>query len=828
MLGWRWCAAVAVVAVLCLRSTAGAATEAEASAGGAAAGRVTPVASALWPIAFEPNLGQADPAVRAVGRGAGVTVLVTDQAAVLVVGAGPSRTVLRLVLAGGRAGGRVELREPLPGRISYLVGRDPSRWVRGLPTYREARLPEAFPGVDLVFHGRGGRLEYDFVVRPGTDPSVIALEIDGPEPVADAEGRLSFAFPGGTLTMHAPAVYQEIAGVRRPVIGGYVVTRGRLAFVVGPHDPAAALVIDPVLTYSTLLGGGTGSGPGGTGHDAALAVAVDAAGHAYVAGLTTQSSNFPVAGTPPQPHNAGGDDAFVAKLAPDGSTLVWATLLGGSHNDTAIGVGLDGAGNVLLAGTTTSTDFPTVHGFQPASGGDEDGWVAKLDPTGSSLLYASYLGGTGRDTVRGFAVAPDGHAYVLGETRSADFPIAGTPFQPLPGGPSRDGFVTKVDPSGATLVYSTYFGGAGEWGFVRALALDGAGHVYITGTSVSPAFPPTTPGVVQPLHAGHPDVFVTKLSPDGSSLVYSTYVGGALGGETGLGIAVDAGGHAYVVGSTDSADFPVAGALQPVRPGGIDGFVAKLSPSAGALVYSTYLGGTGVDYPMSVVVDAAGHAHVMGNTTSSDFPVADPVQAAPAGGVDLFVAKLAPSGAALVYSTYLGGSGDESPLGDGNTLRGLALDPAGNLYVAGQTFSGDFPTVHPLQGALLGPSDAFVLKLGDTLTVDIDIKPGSFPNSINLGSGGSVPVAIFGSATFDAAAIVPGSVTLASAPVQLKGKGRPMATLEDVDGDGYLDLVVHVDTSALQLGDSDTEAVLEGSLASGRRIRGTDSVRVVP
>ncbi|TMG74464.1 MAG: hypothetical protein E6H75_11965, partial [Betaproteobacteria bacterium] len=530
-----------------------------------------------------------------------------------------------------------------------------------------------------------------------------------------------------------PIIYQEIDGIRREIEGRYV-RKGanRVGFKLAAYDTSRPLMIDPALSYSTYLGG--------SGHDFGQGIAVDAHGNAYVTGHTS-STNFPTTLGAFQIAFAGGSDAFVTKLNPDGSALVYSTYLGGSNGgngtggaDTNEGAGIavDADGNAYVTGFTGANDFPTTPGaFQSAFAGGWDAFVTKLNPTGSALVYSTYLGGSFLDGGSGIAVDSNGNTYVTGETQSSNFPTTVGAFQPALAG-CCDAFVTKLNPTGSALVYSTYLGGRfGETS--RGIVTDADGNVFVTGNTESPDFP-TTMGAFQSIYGGNNDAFVTKLNPIGSGLVYSTYLGGT-GGERGGGIAVDANGNAYVTGSTWSLDFPTTpGAFQPnFRGGDFDAFVAKFNPDGSLLVYSTYLGGSNGDYGNGIAVNAAGNAYVTGDTgpnietrncspCTNDFPTTPGTfQPNYGGGInDAYVVKLDPTGSALAYSTYLGGS-------SGDSGKGIAVDTGGNAFVTGMTgicftpsecATNNFPTTagafQPTAGGgTSGGGDAFVAKIVD-------------------------------------------------------------------------------------------------------------------
>jgi hypothetical protein len=381
--------------------------------------------------------------------------------------------------------------------------------------------------------------------------------------------------------------------------------------------------------------------------------------------------------------------------------LVYSTYLGGNGNDVGSGIAVDSAGNVYMTGQTTSTNFPTANALQGSfAGGTSDVFIAKINSSGSALLYSTYLGGSADDIGSGIAVDSTGNAFITGYTGSKDFPTANA-LQPKIGGAVANAFITKISASGSTLLYSTYLGGTAAYGY--AIAADSAGNGYVTGATTSNDFP-TVNALQSTYGGGGSDAFIAKINSSGSALVYSTYLGGS-GAEEGDGIAADSAGNAYVVGITTSINFPTANALQPSFGGGFnDAFVAKINASGSALVYSTYLGGNGNDLGYAIALDSARNVYVTGETISTNFPTVNPIQPTFAGGgSDIFVSKINAGGSALVYSTYLGGSNNESG-------RAIALDSSGNAFVTGQTNSPNFPTVAALQ-SLNGTSDVFVTKI---------------------------------------------------------------------------------------------------------------------
>jgi hypothetical protein len=506
------------------------------------------------------------------------------------------------------------------------------------------------------------------------DPAHIRIRYIGAGPPAVApDGALSIPAGTGRLGEAAPYIYQERNGAKTPVSGRYALTGdGAVTFALGPYDNTLPLIIDPVMSYSMLVGG--------SGFNAATAIAVDATGAAYIAG-STSSDNRPTA-NPEQNYNAGSNNVFVAKVNPAGTAVEYCTYVGGSVDDRAYGIAVDATGSAYVTGSTMSPNFPTLNPSQSSLLGERNAFVLKLNPAGDMLLFSTYLGGNGADTANGIAVDAGDNSYVVGDTTSTNFPA--TTFQTSLKG-AQNAFVTKIGPGGGQL-YSTYLGGSGT-DHGAAIAVDSNGTVYVTGSTYSSNFP--LANAFQTSIGGGMDAFLAHLSSNFSTLVFSTYLGGSGGSvsypETGQGIALDPEDNAYVVGVTSSANFPIWNALQPELLGEMDAFIAEVN-SSGDLLYGTYLGGSGVDVGNAIAVDSSGSAYVAGYTYSTDFPVVGGFQTALGGACDAFLAKLSPGGASLLYATYLGGSGAD-------TASGVALDPSGNVYLSGWTFSSNFPVV---------------------------------------------------------------------------------------------------------------------------------------
>jgi len=692
--------------------------------------------SAALPLSFEENRGQTDPTVTYLAHGPGYTLFLTADETVLTLSHprtpgqrrhaahGPDQatteavtgtvgTTLRLRYAGANAHPQVDATDQLPGLINYFIGSNPADWQTDVPTFSHVTYHDVYPGTDLVYYGTAGRLEYDWRLQPGADPGAIGFSVEGARGLRlDGAGALSIDTPGGALRQHAPVAYQEIDGRKRPVASRYVVTGAdRIGFALGAYDKSKPVTIDPVLSYSTYLGGGY--------TDEGYGIAVDSAGSAYITGQTN-SPYFPTKnsiqgpnGGSPNPHSLTYD-AFVTKLNPAGNALVYSTYLGGQNNDYGRGIAVGGQGAAYVTGFTGSPSFPTTsNAYQTVFGGySYDAFVTKLNPAGNGLLYSSFLGGANTDYGYGIADGQNGTVYVVGTTLSANFPITNAYQSALTGGAA---FLARIDTTAsgaASLRYSTYLG-SGSDGLAIAADPSGSGAVYVTGDTVG-GFPVQGATPIQGSYGGgSSDAYVAKLNTGASgaaSLLYSTYLGGS-STDVGQGIAADAAGDAYVTGYTGSSNFPTKNALQGSYNGGSggDAFVAKVNPAGAALVYSTYLGGSADDRGNGIAADAQGNAYVTGYTNSTNFPVRNAPQPSVSGSAyDAFVAKLNAAGSLLPYSTYLGGSGGD------DIGTGIAVDAQGSAYVTGYTAATDFPTTNnALQGGYGGgDNDAFVAEIG--------------------------------------------------------------------------------------------------------------------
>jgi hypothetical protein len=715
------------------------------------------------PLRFEPNIGQTNRIVRYQALGNGYRIALSERGVKLELGpelalpeapshhASPTgrQLIFDLRFVQSNPHPRLEAERPEGSVSNYLMGNRPSRWHLGIPNFANVRYREIYPGVDWVLYGHQDELEYDLVIAPGADPRRIRIRFDGADRLSvDPYGDLLIQAKEHAVRQRRPVVYQRSAtGDREYIEARYALDHRDVRLVLASYDRSRELVIDPALAFSTYLGG--------SGGDYASAIAVDGAGNVYVAGVTS-SVDFPTL----QPFQAAnpGQAAFVSKLNAAGAAPVFSTYLGGASE--VAGVAVDATGNVYVAGTTSSANFPVQNAFQPTykgtGAGSVNGFVTKLDPSGEALVYSTYLGGSVQDFVHGLALDNAGSVYVAGQTSSPDFPIANAVQPTLKG--RLNAFITKLNADGSSLAFSTFLGGSAADGAL-AVALDTTSGIYLGGETNSVDFP-TVNAFQSVNHASangstDPTGFVAKINQSGNALVYASYLGGS-GVDAVRAIAADSAGNAYVTGSTSSTDFPTVSPLQSTNRaatglGGPTAFVSKINSTGDALVYSTYLGGSGGgngllgDVGNAIAIDNVGDVVAVGQSSSTDFPVVGAVQttnkAAALGASNAFVSELNSSGNALVFSTYLGGSGSygnqqaHTTIPFGDSAAAVALDSSGNIYIAGQTGSSDFPIMNPFQSmnrteTQYGTvSTGFVSKFG----MEVGIPP---PTTKSGGGGG--------------------------------------------------------------------------------------------
>lgn len=759
-------------------------------------------AAGKLPLAFEPNQGQGNRESMFFARGPGYSVALRPDGATIHAKAKSGKSALTVMrLLGASTTAKPHAKDALPGKVNYFIGSDPKLWHVNLPTFAKVEFPQAYPGIDMIYYGSQGQLEYDFVVQPGANPASIRIKFSGAiRTKLTANGDLEI----GELRQHKPLAYQNIDGNGRTEVACRYVLRANqeVAIQLGTYDRSYPLIIDPVLSYSTFVGG--------SGNDTVASIKVDATGNLFMAGFTT-SINFPVRGATQSGYGGTNSalmqaqfgDAFVSKLNPAGNAMLYSTYLGGSGDDFATALSIDSGGNAYVVGATQSANFPTTVGalqrtYKGFAASDDNGFynpgdafVAKLNPAGSALVYSTYLGGALNDLPLGVATDSSANAIIVGTTKSSDFPTTATALSKTYRGSSNtgssvagDGFVSILNPAGTALTYSTFLGGRGH-DAARGVAVDAQNNIYICGMTSSTDFP-LTAGAFQTTYLGNANVvdfdhpighgFVVKLSPAGVQ-VYGTFLGGSLR-DAAAAIAVDGTGAAYVVGSTASTDFPTtANALQKINKGRAtsgslgdinygDAFITKLNPTGSALLYSTYLGGA-ADETATDIALFAGSAYVTGFTLSKDFPVtADALQATNAGfggqalaafpafgfnserernSGDAFLVKISAAGD-LTYSSFFGGRGDDAGLA-------IAVDSAGNAYIAGNTVSSalatSISTLQPVYGgasAQFPRGDGFVVKFdfGGTLAAPparVSVVTG-FPNTATAGIALSTPFTV--------------------------------------------------------------------------------------
>ena len=680
-----------------------------------------PVRMAALPTLFVPNVGQAPAEVRFVAEAGGVRAGFLEDGVVYAQG----NAQLRVRFLGVEPG-RVQGIHAVEGRANFLRGSDPQQWHTAVPVFDGVRYRGLYPGIDATYAASGSQLKSEFHLAPGADAGQIRMEYPGARSTwVDGDGGLHVDSDSSEFREDRPVAYNVAAdGAHRSVVADYHLNAdGTVGFQLGPYDPSLPLVIDPVITYSTFLGG--------SGFGAVTAVARDGLGNLYAAGWT-EALDFPIAGAY-QATNRGGVDAFVVKLDPRGSSLLYATYIGGSGDDRPAGIAVDASGFAYVVGATGSSNFPLASAARSSFVGGKEAFAFKLNAAGIALAYSTYLGGSNVDSATAVAVDASGYAYVTGDTYSADFGVVSA-VQPAFGG-RVDAFVTKLD-SGGVVRFSTFLGGALDE-HAGGIATDGTGIVYVAGGTLSTNFP--VAAAIQALNAGGQDAFVTKIQTSGTpQVLYSTYLGGtggsALAPEQANAVALDGGGNAYITGVVSSTNFPVtSGTLQVNAGGSRDVFVTKLNPAGTARLYSTYLGWTGFDWASGIAVDSSGNAYVVGYTSSVSFSNVGGVQAGFNGLYDGFVSKLNATGNALAFSTLYGGTGSDQ-------VNAIAVDNAGNMFIGGQTTSYDFPLQSALQSTNVSGNTGWVARLG--VTAPPSQVPSADSANIVYGNGGAATVTV--------------------------------------------------------------------------------------
>jgi len=601
--------------------------------------------------------------------------------------------IIKVEFVGAEISSAIGGEEIVGYKHNYFLGNDPSRWRTNVSNFGNIVYQDIYPGIDLKYYGRDGHFEYDLIVSPGADPSQIRIAYDGAESVSiNKNGHLDIKTAWNTITELKPYVYQLQDGTRVNISCDYFLrTDNNIGFYISDdYDSDRPLIIDPILVYSTYLGG--------TDSDDGYCVALDNDSNLYITGRT-HSTDFPYTEGYDTTFNGGNYDIFVSKLSGGGDSLVFSTFIGGTGWDRGSGIAVDTCGNAYIIGHTTSSDFPTMNPYDDGLDGYSDAYVLKLSSTGDSLIYSTFLGGASFDFGRSIAVDDNGNAYVTGHTNSSDFPTASAYDASLGG--FSDAFVTKLSTDGSSLEYSTFLGGDGnEHGW--CIVVDALGRACIAGDTESSDFPVVS--YLDDSLGGTVDAYVTKLAADGSAPVISTYLGGESGVDIAYGVVLDSNDDIYLGGGTNSSDFPVTDGCDTLLGGSGDAFVAKIYSSGDSLIFGTFLGGSGNDVIYDITVDENFFPYITGYTESSDFPLIHAIDSSFDGDREAFVCKYSIAGIAPLYSTFVGGDGNDQGWS-------IILDDETNIYIGGDTESSDFPTVTPYQGSLGGTSAAFALKI---------------------------------------------------------------------------------------------------------------------
>ena len=704
--------------------------------------RALAVLSSL-PVTFEPNRGQADPSVEYLSRGPGYSLFLTQTGALISIQR-PLQTssnqseanrssLLQLEFIGGTRHSHLEGVAPQTNRSNYFLGDRADRQLTGIPNFGRVRYPSVYPGTDLIFHGDPSQLEFDLNLAPGADPERVRFRLDGADQLSiDSSGDLVAKVASTEFRLHRPVAFQPSAGSDRPVRAEFVLSANQeISFRIGDFDRTRSLTIDPVLSYASFLGG--------SGADTAYAIALDSQHNFYVSG-ETGSTDFPISGGV-QGSNGGTNDAFVLKIKSDGSGIAYSTFLGGSLVDASQALAVDSTGSAYVTGFTSSANFPTMNALQPALAGGQDIFVTKLSPDGASLVFSTYLGGTGLDTIAAIALDASNNVVLAGTTKSTDFPVVNALEPTLTGtAGNSDAFVAKLKADGSALIFSTYFGGTGVDG-ATGVAVSSTGNIWVSGGTGSTDLPVVN--ALQPTFGGGGvtnispgDAFLAEFKGDGSALLFSTFWGGS-GQEQATTLSLDSSDNVFLVGITSSPDFPTHAALQPqlASSGGFNTFIAKFAADGSSAPFSTYFGGSGNDLAFGSATDSAGNIFISGSTSSTNLPVVNSIQSTNAGGsTDGFVSEVSADGSTLLFSTYFGGTSTDS-------FNRIAVDSSG-VYVVGTTQSSDFPTMGTPVNTFGGTTDGVIVRLaGFTPAPDLALSK-THTGSFTAGSTGSYTLTV--------------------------------------------------------------------------------------
>lgn len=728
-----------------------------------ALGGLNPSAAPRMPLFFAANHGQTDARVRAIAEGPGLQAWFEDGGFLLR----ERNAVTRVDFEGASRHPVISFSQPMGASANYLRGTQRIC----APIFGELHYEGLWPGVEAIFREENGGVKSEYRVSPGADTGRIRLRFEGQADIAP-DGGLIVRGRSGEFREAKPVLFEEKSGARIPVAGRFVKLAPHLVGFEADWNGSSALTIDPSIQFSGYFGG--------TAQDDITAIAVNSAYTVIAAGYTNSIDLPATAGA--RPLNAGGVDAFVAAFSPVSGQLLYCTYLGGSGDDRAFGVAVDSDNNTYVTGWTSSRNFPVRNPRQALLSGARDAFVTKLNPTGDTLVYSTYLGGTGVDFANAIAVDSSNQAVIAGDTTSFNLPVTAGAFQRSSGG-GQDTFLARLTADGSALSFLTYFGG-NNTDHVSALAIDPTGPIVIGGGTLSTNLPVLS--AAQARSGGGQDGFVTKFNATATGLVFSTYLGGASGSpglpEQVTGLVVGPSRNPVVAGITSSTNFPVtAGAYQSAYGGGqTDGFLTKLNANTGAIMVSTFYGGSSNDGINGLSEDLIGRLYFTGNTLSIDLPVKAAGQAAPGGGafgsMEAFAATMNSGMNQLTFATYLGGAGSDS----GNAI---AVDPMSSIIVAGQTSSPDFPAAGgSLKSIPTQVLSSFLVKLAPDWTLSVADGPNVTVDSSHVaGYGGLVTTFTYGQA-----GDIPVVGDWTGTGVKRAGVFRNGTWILDTNGDGVL------------------------------------------
>ncbi len=661
--------------------------------------RALPLNKDAFPDGFVRNVGQTDPELLFYYRVSSIETVFMTQTGVIWQWQDESSDVtefIKMRCHRGNENAKIVGANQIGASSNYFLGANPANWYTSVQHYQLIKYVEIYPEIDLIFHQKENELEFDFEIRPGAEPGLIQLHFGNVRSQLDRSGDLIVSSATHQIRLKKPVAYQFVDGKKKLVPSWFEQRSANIKFGLGDYDRNKTLIIDPVVSYSTYQGASL--------DDRANAVAVDLEGNVYITGSTT-SRGFPTR-RPFQSKRKGKQDAFVSKFSPSGS-LIYSRFLGGKGNlDSGFGIAVDSEGQVIVVGQTSSSNFPVKSAIQPKLNGEVNAFITKLSANGKRLVFSTYFGGSGGDVINAIALDLTGNIYITGGADSPDFPVTRS-LQPSIGG-LADAFVAKVSSDGSTIIYSTFLGGRDD-DIATGLTVDDSGQVYVTGQTLSRNFPLRRP--LQSKVKGINDGFISKLNSSGSRLVFSTLIGGdgdpLIGGQDRPeSIAVDSSHNIWITGYTTSESFPLVHPLQDSIKGNFDAFVIKLNRRGSKILFSTYLGGSISDNASSISLDSSGNVYVAGRTNSPDFPVFESLQQFNKFGDDAFVTGISSSGSGFIFSTFLGGTNQETA---------TAIKVFGEfITVCGRTSSYDFPLVNPSQSTKKGNSfshDAFVTKI---------------------------------------------------------------------------------------------------------------------